>query len=112
MTVRILSIDGGGIRGILPAKVLCEIEQHTGKSISSLFDIISGTSTGGILACGACTKVPAANLLDLYVKQGGAIFSHSTILQNIEGHVGLAAKYDPKPLEEALRSVLGANTWL
>jgi patatin-like phospholipase/acyl hydrolase len=48
----ILSIDGGGIRGVIPAKLLAEIERRTGKRIAELFDFIAGTSTGGILAVG------------------------------------------------------------
>lgn len=49
---RILSIDGGGIRGIIPATILASIEERTGKPISRLFDLIAGTSTGGILTFG------------------------------------------------------------
>ena len=49
---RILSIDGGGIRGIIPVTILASIEERTGKPISQLFDLIAGTSTGGILALG------------------------------------------------------------
>ncbi len=49
---KILAIDGGGIRGIIPALVLAEIEKRTQKQIFSLFDLISGTSSGGILALG------------------------------------------------------------
>jgi Patatin-like phospholipase len=48
----VLSIDGGGIRGIIPAIVLNYIEERTGKWISDMFDLIAGTSTGGILALG------------------------------------------------------------
>jgi len=47
---RILSIDGGGLRGIIPAMVLAQIEQDTNKPIWQLFDLIAGTSTGGLLA--------------------------------------------------------------
>ncbi|WP_441293680.1 patatin-like phospholipase family protein [Brasilonema octagenarum] len=49
---KILSIDGGGIRGIIPALLLAEIERRTQKPIFSLFDLITGTSSGGILALG------------------------------------------------------------
>ena len=49
---RVLSIDGGGMRGIVPAIILAEIEKKTGKPISSLFDVIGGASTGAILALG------------------------------------------------------------
>jgi patatin-like phospholipase/acyl hydrolase len=50
--IKVLSIDGGGIRGIIPAVILTEIEERTGKAISDLFHLIAGTSTGGILALG------------------------------------------------------------
>lgn len=49
---RILSIDGGGVRGIIPATILAVIEERTGKPIAQLFDLIAGASTGGILALG------------------------------------------------------------
>ena len=49
---RILSIDGGGIRGLIPAIVLAELETRVGKPTSSMFDLIVGTSTGGIIALG------------------------------------------------------------
>jgi len=79
---KILSIDGGGIRGIVPAKILAEIEKRTGKRISSLFNLIAGTSTGGILAAGLTlpkpnTKEPkytAEDLIKIYRERGGEIF--------------------------------------
>ena len=49
---KILSIDGGGIRGVIPALVLAEIEKRTNKRVADMFDLIAGTSTGGILALG------------------------------------------------------------
>jgi patatin-like phospholipase/acyl hydrolase len=55
---RILSIDGGGVRGIIPATILAAIEERTGKRISELFDLIAGTSTGGILALGLTKPDP------------------------------------------------------
>lgn len=73
---RILSIDGGGIRGIFPAAVLAGLERrHTGgTSIAACFDLIAGTSTGGILALGLGAGFTAAQLLDLYVKRGCEVF--------------------------------------
>jgi patatin-like phospholipase/acyl hydrolase len=50
--IKVLSIDGGGIRGIIPAMVLAEIEKRTNKPISELFHLIAGTSTGGIITLG------------------------------------------------------------
>lgn len=83
-TVRILSIDGGGIRGVIPARVLANIEERAECRISELFDLIVGTSTGGILALGLTkpktkTKEPykAAELLGLYKNEGRRIFARS-----------------------------------
>src|ERR1700681_3276796 len=73
---RILSIDGGGIRGIYPAAILAGLEQRFlgGRSIASCFDLVAGTSTGGIIGLGLGAGLTAANLLDLYVSQGNEIF--------------------------------------
>src|ERR1700733_11471271 len=78
---RILSIDGGGIRGLIPATILATIEQRTGQPIANLFDIIAGTSTGAILALGLTRpdqfgrpEFPAKGLRDLYERDAGHIF--------------------------------------
>jgi patatin-like phospholipase/acyl hydrolase len=79
-----LSIDGGGIRGIIPAIVLSFIERNTGKPICQLFDLIAGTSTGGILALGLTKPNPrnlsqphyqAEDLINIYQEKGPTIFS-------------------------------------
>lgn len=78
----ILSIDGGGIRGIIPAIILTEIERRTGKPIAESFDLLAGTSTGGILASGLTIKneqgqpkYSAKELLQIYKgKNGKKIF--------------------------------------
>ena len=73
---RILSIDGGGIRGIFPAAVLAGLERRYtgGRSIASYFDLVAGTSTGGILALGLGAGYAAGELLDLYVARGCEVF--------------------------------------
>ncbi|MFA4858651.1 MAG: CBASS cGAMP-activated phospholipase [Candidatus Margulisiibacteriota bacterium] len=80
--IKILSIDGGGIRGIIPAIILAEIEKRTGRPTADLFDLVAGTSTGGILALGLTKAGPdcrpefsAEKLIDLYEKEGKNIFS-------------------------------------
>lgn len=113
--ITVLAIDGGGIRGIIPALVLAEIEQRTGSSIADLFDLIAGTSTGGVLALGltkpgADGKTPAyraENLLALYEADGHLIFSRSIWrrLQTIEST--LEEKYDTRPLEALLERYFG-----
>jgi patatin-like phospholipase/acyl hydrolase len=113
--IRILSIDGGGIRGILPARLLQYIEQQTGHPARDLFHLIAGTSTGGIVGCGLLIGKPAKDLGDLYAQHGGEIFSHSlwhtvSTLDNLNG-----PKYDPVSLEQRLKEQLepdGTERWL
>ena len=80
--IKVLSIDGGGIKGIIPATVLAYIEQKTSRPIASLFDLIAGTSTGGIIALGLTIpdasgkpRYTAEEGVDLYVSEGPKIFS-------------------------------------
>lgn len=110
-TIRILALDGGGIRGILSARVLQEIEQRTQKPAAELFHLIAGTSIGGITACGLLSGKSAKALGDLYAAKGGDIFSQSlwrtvTTLDNLAG-----PKYAPAALETVLKAALG-DTWL
>ena len=73
---RILSIDGGGIRGILPLAVMAQLEREHlgGASIASCFDLIAGTSTVGIIALGLGSGRTASELLNLYINRGGDVF--------------------------------------
>ena len=71
---RILCLDGGGIRGAFTAAVLKYWEKATGRRVVDHFDLIAGTSTGGILAIGLGLGMPASEMLDFYVKEGGTIF--------------------------------------
>jgi predicted acylesterase/phospholipase RssA len=77
---RILSIDGGGIKGLFPATVLAELERRHlgGRSIASCFDLVAGTSTGGILALGLGAGLTATALADLYALRGAEIFPEPT----------------------------------
>ena len=89
--IRILSVDGGGIRGVLPGTILAQLEkilQRLSKSerkLGDYFDMIAGTSTGGILACiylmpgdDGKAKYSAQDAVDLYIKNGHAIFDRTT----------------------------------
>jgi predicted acylesterase/phospholipase RssA len=110
-----LAVDGGGIRGIVPARVLQEIEQHFDRPIAELFDLVAGTSTGGIIALGLTrprpgTRTPqfqARDLVALYHDHGGEIFSRS-LWRRASTAAGLAGvKYSAKPLEELLDDRFG-----
>lgn len=112
--IRILSIDGGGIRGIVPAVILAEIEERTGRPVWELFDLIAGTSTGGILALGLTVpgaeggpRYAARDLVELYERNGREIFSRSLwhkvyALGNL-----LEEKYPAESLENILQEYFG-----
>lgn len=118
---RILSIDGGGIRGLIPAMLLEYIEKQTDKPIASCFDLIAGTSTGGILACGLTVpghqsgvRYSAGQLAELYREKGKKIFP-KTRWRNIP-LAGLIAdtldeKFDAGGLEDTLEEYF-KNTML
>ena len=72
---QILSLIGGGIRGAFVTAFLDRIEQKLGKPIAESFDLIAGTSTGGIIAAGLAMGMPAAQMHDFYVRYGKQIFT-------------------------------------
>jgi patatin-like phospholipase/acyl hydrolase len=111
--VRILAIDGGGIRGLIPAVVLADLERRTGRRTAEMFDLIAGTSTGGILACGltrpggdGAPVFSAADLIGLYESEGPEIF-HRSLIKRITSVDGYAdERYDDVGLNAALRRYL------
>lgn len=123
--IRILSLDGGGIRGILPGVILSHIEtrlrerEGAERRLADYFELIAGTSTGGILACGyltptqPCCRPRSANeVVDIYLKQGDEIFNVS-LLQMFRGMGGvLDEKYNADALERTLDEFLGHETRL
>lgn len=108
---KVLSIDGGGIRGMIPAKILAEIEKRTGKQTFELFDLIAGTSTGGILAVGLTKPNPqnpetshyrAEDLLQLYRKRGADIFYEPFLERLSKTDDFVKPKYSSKGREKVL----------
>jgi predicted acylesterase/phospholipase RssA len=106
--VNVLAIDGGGIRGLIPALVLAEIEHRTGRRMGELVDLIAGTSTGAIIACALARPdpMPAQRIAELYEIEGPKIFDRS-LIKRIRSVGGLVdERYDSSGLVSAL------NTWL
>jgi uncharacterized protein len=101
---RILSIDGGGIRGLLPALLLSDIEAALGAPLAERFHLVAGTSTGGIIAAGLCAPAPvaASELVQLYEADGPRIFAQAPLhaLTSLGGTV--QEKYPDTELERAL----------
>jgi hypothetical protein len=107
---RLLSIDGGGIRGIIAAEVLVRMEKillaHNSdwKCLGDYFDFIGGTSTGAILAAGLAKGMKAEELLDFYVNKGRQVFKRSW-RSKIPLAGRLWTKYEAGPLEKELQSI-------
>lgn len=108
---RILSIDGGGICGILPAAFLAELEQRylSGQSVGSFFDMIAGTSTGGIIALALARGKTAKDIRDVYVERGAIIFPPTSKLGRLVRLVrqGHRTVYSREPLESELLRIFG-----
>lgn len=99
---RVLQIDGGGIRGIIPAAVCNHIARESGQDLWKTFDLITGTSTGsilgGMLACG----VPASSTYNIYVKDGARLFSKRPWYKRL-----LGPKYKRTPLQGVMNKMIG-----
>ena len=127
---RVLSLDGGGIRGAFGAAVLAELEARIGGPLTERFDLIAGSSTGAILGCAMAAGIPAADLVTFYRENGGAIFhprppfqprgwlrlffpAAAAIMRRRTGSNFadfFRARYCPHMLEASLRAGLGHMT--
>jgi patatin-like phospholipase/acyl hydrolase len=122
--IRILSIDGGGIRGIIPGTILMELEKilqkmdnNSSSKIGDYFDMIAGTSTGGILSClylvpgeNGKARYSAQEALDLYLKKGHIIFDR-TFMEKIKSANGIIhEKFSGEPLSGLLKTYFGEET--
>src|SRR5438128_1762959 len=106
---RILSIDGGGIKGVFPASFLAEIENALAlESVGPYFDLIAGTSVGGIVALGLGLGLSANEILAFLIKLGPDIFppGNRTTLRLLLG----VDRYKPHALRQALTRVFGTKT--
>lgn len=97
---RILSIDGGGIKGVFPAAFLADIEETLPEPIHSYFDLIVGTSTGGIIALGLGLGFKASEILDFYRNYGPQIFGGNRFVLTLKQ--ALWRKYSHEKLRRAL----------
>jgi len=108
---RILSIDGGGIRGIIPATTLVALERQVGKPIRECFDYLAGTSTGALICAAAAVGIPATRILDIYTTRGSEIFTPPEALADVK-RLALGYMYDPANIRKVLVSEFGtAADW-
>ncbi|MBX3165093.1 MAG: patatin-like phospholipase family protein [Bacteroidetes bacterium] len=117
-TFKILSIDGGGIKGLYSASVLARFEEKIGKRISDHFDMICGTSTGGMIALGLSAGMTAEALVNLYFKHGSEIFptSNNSFIRYFQyrwqflKQLLLFGKHSNKPLTKILEKTFESKT--
>jgi uncharacterized protein len=109
---RILSIDGGGIRGIIPAVLLAALERQTGRLTRETFDFVAGTSTGAVLAAGIAAGIPAAELARLYERRSAEVFRRVPLVSTLR-RVLTGSMYDTATLHRVIREELGeaARDW-
>ncbi|MFD2265396.1 patatin-like phospholipase family protein [Lacibacterium aquatile] len=107
---RLLCIDGGGIRGVIPASALVALEERLGAPIASGFDLVVGTSTGGIIAAGLTrpgTPMTSAEMLEFYRKDGPRIFDRSFWKTVRTAGGAIDEKYDAAVLESVMEDCFG-----
>ena len=99
---QILSLDGGGIKGLFSAAVLAAIEEDLTTNVVDHFDLITGTSTGGIIALGLASGMRPREIVEFYLSKGPRIFGKAWGLRWLQHW--LRRKYSQTPLREALQS--------
>jgi patatin-like phospholipase/acyl hydrolase len=105
---KILSIDGGGIKGVFPAAFLADIEETLEHPLHSYFDLIAGTSTGGIIALGLGLGLRASEILEFYRKYGPEIFRGNRFILTLKQ--AFWRRYSHEKLRGALEETFGTKT--
>ncbi len=113
---KILSIDGGGIKGLYSASILKKFEEKFNVLTSDHFDMICGTSTGGLIALAIALKIPATEICDFYVEKGPLIFPKQkkvkvpffkTLDFGLLKQIAIGGKYSDIGLKESLIKIFG-----
>ena len=102
----ILSVDGGGIRGIIPLCALIEMERQMGKPARELVSMVAGTSTGAIIAGALAMGLSASRVLELYREAGPAIFRTDYLNWVLSG---FSYRYKTKPMTDLIRRYIGSD---
>jgi len=105
--VKILSLDGGGTRGLFPATILNCIKEDTGKQPYEIFDVIVGAATGGIISAALACGLDTSEMVDIYLNRAGYLLPENK-LRRIWNPLNLfAPKYPNKNLKEVLEEKFG-----
>lgn len=114
---RILALSGGGYLGLYAAAVLAGLEEQAGEPLGRRFDLVAGTSVGGILAAAVALEVPLREIVELFRSQGTEVFSPRGLPGNTVSRLldmsrsVLGPKYSGAPLRAALQARLGERTF-
>ena len=113
MTRRILAIDGGGVRGVIPAVALAELERSVGGRVRDHFDFVAGTSTGALIAAAVAAGVPGERIVEMYVERAPELFRKVPIISTLS-RILLGRMYDSQRLHRFIQEELnseGAGAW-
>ncbi len=105
----VLALSGGGYRSLYTASILRQLEEVLERPIAAHFDLICGTSAGGMLALGLAAEIPAAKLQEIFEKHGARIFSSRSCWRRLTGFF-TKAKHSNEGLTEVLRETFGDMT--
>jgi uncharacterized protein len=116
MAFQILSLSGGGYLGLYTISILAEFERRIGRPIATSFDLLAGTSIGGIIALALAAQTPAHDIKASFEEDGRTIFSSRSTPQTKVGELWdflrsfLSAKYDNQSLRQTIARIVGENT--
>lgn len=113
MTRRILAIDGGGVRGVIPAVALAALERALPGRVRDHFDFVAGTSTGALIVAAVAAGVPAERIVQMYVERAPHLFSKVPVISTL-GRILFGHMYDVERLHRFIRQELaseGAADW-
>jgi patatin-like phospholipase/acyl hydrolase len=116
LTFQILSLSGGGFLGLYTASLLAEIEEQSGRPLADMFDLVAGTSVGGIIALGISAGKSAAEIKQAFLDEGHNIFSpsrppskaHQVALRYVAN--ARKSRYSPDPLRQVIERIVGKGT--
>ncbi|MFK7804188.1 MAG: patatin-like phospholipase family protein [Anaerolineae bacterium] len=104
---RILTLDGGGVRGVFSAVLLKKIVERVDEDFLSTIDFVAGTSTGALLALAIANEMPISTAIDLYVNDADTIFNDTWIDNIIDLGKLRGAQYKTAPLKKKLKELFG-----
>jgi uncharacterized protein len=102
----LLAIDGGGVRGLVPAVALAKLEATTGRLVRDTFSFVAGTSTGAIIDTTIAAGVPAARIVSLYLDRAREVFTGPPLVNTLQG-ILFGSMYSTQKLHDLIAEELG-----